>query len=496
MEKKVLDTMLRTEKNLPEAQSMSDTLSPTRTLADLPSPKGIPFFGNIFQIESDRFHQTLEKWARGFGPLYKIQIGRKPLLIVADATMIGALLRDRPDAVRRSSRTANAINDMGVTGVFSDEGDEWRKQRKLVMRALTPEVIRSFFPNLIVLTERLQLRWQTAITAGKPINLLRDLKAYALDVTIGLAMGQDINALEHDNNPLQSDIEFIFSRIARRLISPFAYWHYLKLPVDRAADKSAARIRHAVTGFIAEARKRLEEHPERRLKPTNMMEALIAARDEPGSEFTDDHVVGNAMTMVFAGEDTTSNTIAWLLNFVARDPEVAAHIAAEADAALDGDLLLKAFDKLDQFPFTEAATNEAMRLKPVAPLLGFETNKDMVIGDTMVPQGTVMLACMRYAALLDENFPQHQTFNPDRWTSDQAKTTNADPARKLFPFGGGPRFCPGRFLAMTEIKMVTTMIARNFTMSIDPDAPPVDEQFTFTMTPSALPIRLAQRAPA
>ena len=490
-----MDTVLITEKKSNGSNSIVDTAPPARTVADLPGPKGIPIFGNIFQIESDRFHQSLEKWAQQYGSLYKIQIGRKPLLIVADATMIAGLLRDRPDAIRRSSRTAQAINDMGVTGVFSDEGDEWRKQRKLVMRALTPEVIRNFFPQMIMLTERLRLRWQTALAAGQPVDVLRDLKAYALDVTIGLAMGQDINALEHDHNPLQSDIEFIFSRTARRLTSPFAYWHYVKLPVDRAADKSAARIRQALTGFIAQARKQIEAHPERRAKPTNMMEALIVARDEPGSEFTDDHVIGNAMTMVFDGEDTTSNTIAWLLDFVARDPEVAARLAAETDRVLDADLILRAFDKLDQFPFTEAATNEAMRLKPVAPLLGFETNKAVMIGDTLVPQGTVMLACMRHAALQEENFPQHQAFRPERWLSDQSATTNADPARKLFPFGGGPRFCPGRFLAMTEIKMVTTMIARNFTLSLAENAPPVQEQFTFTMVPSVLPIRLAQRKP-
>jgi cytochrome P450 len=104
-----------------------------------------------------------------------------------------------------------------------------------------------------------------------------------------------------------------------------------------------------------------------------------------------------------------------------------------------------------------------------------------------------MLVCLRHAALQEENYPQHQKFDPERWLSDHGTTPNADPARKLFPFGGGPRFCPGRFLAMTEIKMVMTMIARNFTMSIDENAPAVEEKFSFTMQPSALPIRLALR---
>jgi cytochrome P450 len=488
-----LDT-ITIEKNLNSPPTIDNSPQSTRTLAELPGPQGVPLFGNAFQIDSSRFHQSLESWAHEFGPLYRLRIGRKRILIVADHNLIAALLRDRPDAIRRSTRTANAINELGIRGVFTDEGDEWRKQRKLVMRALTPEVIRSFFPNLVTLTNRLQKRWQDAIDHGRPVDILRDLKAYALDVTIGLAMGQDINALENEHEPLQRDIEFIFSLFARRVTAPFAYWHYFKLPVDHAADKCVTRIRDAITGFIAQARKNLEKHPERRLKPTNMMEALIAARDEPDSGFTDDHVIGNAITMVFAGEDTTSNTIAWLLSFAAGNDAVTSNLVAETDAVLQEGSILDDFGLLDRLAYLEASATEAMRLKPVAPLLGLETIKDVMLGDVLVPQGTVMLACMRIAALQDEHFAQADAFLPDRWLQGNVNNLNNDSTRKIFPFGGGPRFCPGRFLAMTEIKMVTSMVMRNFAMTLDQNAPPVEERFTFTMHPSALPIRFSKRS--
>lgn len=487
-----MDTALK-EQCAEDSVAPDNTITAIRTLADLPSPKTVPLLGNIPQIKSTQFHHALENWAREFGSLYKIQLGRKQILVVADPALIGTLLRDRPDALRRSNRTAKAFDDLGISGVFTDEGDEWRKQRKLVMRALTPEVIRHFFPTLSSMTERLLKRWQTTLAAGGHVDILRDLKAYTLDVTINLAMGQDINTLEHPHNPLQRDIEFIFGRVARRLTSPFAYWRHIKLPIDRATDNSMKRIRKAITGFIAQARKNINDNPELRQKPSNMMEALIVTRDEPGSEFTDENVIGNAITLVFAGEDTTSNTIAWLLDFVARNTDIAASMSEEADAILGENTVLQAFGALDRFTFTEAATTEAMRLKPVAPMLSLETNCELMIGDILVPRGAVILTCLRHAGMQEENFPQHQEFRPERWLENQAARTNADPARKLFPFGGGARFCPGRFLAMAEIKMVTAMITRNFTMSIEKDAPPVKELFTFTMTPSALPIRLKQR---
>src|SRR4051812_22419259 len=117
-----------------------------RTFEDLPGPKGVPLLGNVFQIDSMQFHVTLENWVREFGPMYRFQAGPRKIMVVSDPILIGTLLRDRPDTMRRTFRSARAFQELGTTGVFNAEGEEWRRQRKLVMRALTPEVIRNFFP--------------------------------------------------------------------------------------------------------------------------------------------------------------------------------------------------------------------------------------------------------------------------------------------------------------------------------------------------------------
>ena len=424
--------------------------------------------------------------------MYRFQGGPRKLMVLSDPSIIATLLRDRPDALRRTVRSERVLKELGTTGVFSAEGEEWRRQRKLVMRALTPEVIRNFFPTLVLLAERLLARWASATAAGRKVDVLRDLKAWTLDVTIWLAMGQDINTLEHDTNPLQKDIEAIFHRVARRLTSPVSYWRYFRLPVDRAADAASARIRDAATGFIAQARARMDANPALRAKPTNLLEAFVAARDEPDSGFTDIHVIGNAVTMVFAGEDTTSNTIAWLLDFLSRDERVAGLVAAEADAVLGDSRVLRDFGAIDRFPYLDASVNEAMRIKPVAPFLGLETNKELVVGGVLVPARTPIIVMLRLAGMNPADFPEPDLFRPERWLGEKPPV-NDDPARKLFPFGGGPRFCPGRYLAMAEIKMAVSMVARNFRVRLDANPAEVKELFTFTMTPSALPVHLVAR---
>lgn len=490
------------------AASAATAARPTaRGMYGLPGPQGWPILGCARDINAAPFHLVLENWARLYGPLYRFKVLRKRFIVTSERDVIATLLRDRPDVMQRSSRTSAMLEEIGTRGLFTAEGDEWRRQRKLVMRALTPEVIHNFFPTLTALTDRLRRRWDDAIAAGRPVDLLRDLKAWTLDVTIGLAMGQDINTLELEAHPLQRDIEFLFKLVAKRLTTPLPYWRValLKRGADHEAEAAAARIQRAIFGFIAEARKALERDPALRSKPSNMLEALIVACDEPDSGFNDEAVVGNAITMVFAGEDTTSNTLAWLIDFLAAHPACAAAMAQEAEQVLGLGAVLHDYRLLDRLRYVDAATREAMRLKPVAPLMACESRQDIVIDGVTVPAGTTIFMLMRASADRDSGLAQPELFLPQRWldaandagasggASGSASGGADDPGRKQFPFGAGPRFCPGRYLAMAEIKMLMSMLARNFALQPVPGAAPAEECFTFTMTPSALPVRLIRK---
>ena len=449
----------------------------------LPGPAGLPLVGNV-GFDTAHFHQRLEQWAREYGPLYRFRMMDRRFLITSRHKDIAQILHDRPDQWRRSRRVASILEEAAARGVFSAEGEEWRRQRKLVMHALTPEVINRFHPTLAAMTERLRRRWLAAAEAGQPQHLLRDLKAFALDVIIGMAMGQDQNMLEHEDNPLQRDIEFVFRQVARRLVAPVSYWRKIKLPVDRDTDAAGLRIRTAVDGFIADARRRMAVNPALHDKPGNLLEAMLAVCDVPGSGISDAVVQANAINMVFAGEDTTANTIAWLLHLLSQAPEAAARLAREADTA----------PALDQMPYLDACVQEAMRLKPVAPIMGAEAVQDVALDGVRVPAGVVVFMLLRHAFERDVPLADGAEFRPERWLDPALKEKFDDPGRKMLPFGGGPRFCPGRYLAMCEIRMVMSMLARSFTIHALPAAPPVEELFTFTMTPSALPLLLRPRA--
>ncbi|MDB5856237.1 MAG: cytochrome [Herminiimonas sp.] len=464
-----------------------------RIYAELPGPPPLPIVGNIHQI-TDAYHVTMEKWAALYGPLFRFRLGRRNVLGLADFDLIHQMLTDRPDNVRRSSLTDRLMAEMGVIGVFNAEGSDWRTQRKLVMRALTPEMVRTFFPNLVILTRRLLFKWNATLESGQQVDVLADLEALTLDTSIWLAMGQDINTLEHHENALPVDIGIVFDTIGRRGTMPVAYWRHFMLPSDRRADVSLARVRQAVDGFIRQTRDKLKTQPLLRAKPSNLLEALVAAAEEPGSGVTDAILIGNAITLVFAGEDTTSHSLAWLLYLLAKHPAAAAKVAGEADRVLGANQVLTEYAALETFPYLEAATKETMRLKPVAPFIPLEPNRDMVLGDTLIPRGTGVVALTRAAAHRKTNYIRPEDFDPDRWSISTDVSTSTGLTRQLLPFGGGQRFCPGRFFALAEMTMFASMISKNFDFTLDPGAAPVEEKFGFTMTPSALPLRLKKAA--
>ena len=129
------------------------------------------------------------------------------------------------------------------------------------------------------------------------------------------------NTFESEEEVIQQHLEHVLPAFFKRLLAPFPYWRWFKLPAERALGEHLAALSRAVQDFIAQARSRMASNPELRTKPTNLIEAMIAARDTESSGLDDQDVAGNVLTMLLAGEDTTANTLAWAIWFLSRNPE-------------------------------------------------------------------------------------------------------------------------------------------------------------------------------
>jgi hypothetical protein len=129
----------------------------------------------------------------------------------------------------------------------------------MVMAALDPGHVKAFFPMLLTVAERLRGRWEKAARTGAEIDLQADLMRYTVDVVAGLAFGTDVNTLESDADVIQRHLKPDLPGARRRVMAPFPYWHYLKMPSDRALERSVREVRAAIETFIAAAKERLRE---------------------------------------------------------------------------------------------------------------------------------------------------------------------------------------------------------------------------------------------
>jgi cytochrome P450/nitrite reductase/ring-hydroxylating ferredoxin subunit len=462
-----------------------------RTLSDLPGPRSFPIVGNLLQLEMRGLHRNLEAWVAEYGAVYRIRMGPNKVIVLAEPGLTEQVLRDRPEGYRRASNVEPVFHELGVDGVFSAEGEVWRPQRKLAMQALANRQLRSFYPALCSITKRLERRWRAKADAGVEVDLVEELKRFTVDITTMLVFGYDANTIEQGDDVLQRKLELVFPTLNRRLFALLPTWRWLRMPADRKVDRALAELRIWLNQLIAEARARLADDPKRAEQPENFLESMLSWREPDGTPVSDDIVIGNAITMLLAGEDTTAYTLAWAVHHLCDAPAAVQGLREETNALLNGDVVPADIETANRLMYAGAVANEAMRLRPVAPFLLLEANSDRVIGDIAIPRGTWVAVLTRPPALADHNFATPNEFRPERW-HEHSQTTPHEKSAHM-PFGSGPRICPGRSLALLEMKVLLAMLYRSFDVERIGAASDVTERFSFTMSPVGLKVRLTAR---
>ncbi len=474
----------------------------TRRVRDLPGPSTIPLLGNALDMDVERLHLDMEGWAEQFGTVFQYSIGTRRLMVTTEPALHQEALRDRPERFRRWSNFEEVFDELRAHGVFSAEGASWRPQRRLSMEALSHRHLRGFYGTLQTVAGRLVRRLAAEARGGEELDVNALFKRFTVDVTTQLAFGHDVNTLEvpEEQNVLLRNLEQIFPGVARRVLAPVPYWRWFKLPTDRALDRALVEVRDFLTNLVEESRARLEEYPERKVRPTNFLEAMLVARDEHDAPFSVDTILGNAMQILLAGEDTTAHTLAWSVHELCERPDVVAALRAEADEVLGGASVPADIDAAGRLAYAAGVANETMRLRPVAPFLGLEAIRDTTLGDVALAAGQRFVLLTRPPGMTAEHFAAPTELRPERWLEREGRrgdpaqdARGAHDAQVMLPFGSGPRICPGRSLALLEMRIVLAAIYKEFDLVRVGRPSEVKEVFAFTMHPRGLFVRVKAR---
>ncbi|MBV8795091.1 MAG: cytochrome P450 [Hyphomicrobiales bacterium] len=461
-----------------------------RSLDELPGPTPLPLLGNAHQIDISKAHLILEGWARQYGPTFKFYRGRTRVVVTSDATMINEALSARPDTFKRSERTDETFSEVGIKGVFNAEGAAWRSQRKLAAAALAQRSLKQLYPHIETIAARLKRRWERAAATGEALDLVDEMKRFTVDVTMLIAFGHDANTVEATNDVIQRHLEIILPTVSRRILAVFPRWRYIKLSSDRRLDEALVAANEWLAGLVVKTRDQLEASPDKANHPANFLESMVVAVDENGKAYSDATIMSNLITMLIAGEDTTAFTLAWAVHELCDKPQWAEALRREADDICGASDVARDVDVVNRLPIAGAIANETLRLRPVAPFMGISANIDTSLGGYFVPKGTTIVLLLRPQALDPQNFFDPLAFRPERWL--EASSAPHDPSAQV-PFGAGPRMCPGRSLALLEIKSLLSMMYKNFDVERAGRAEDVTELFGFTMSPAGLKVRFRPR---
>lgn len=466
-------------------------------LADLPSPKGLPVLHQLPELIGRRFNAVLEQWADELGPMFVVRAPPQgEVLVVADAELVRKILRARPARVARYRTMREVIDELGVTGVFTAEGEAWRRQRKLVMAGFNSRAMLASFDQVAEITERLRVHWEAA--RGEPVDVLEDLMRYTIDITGAVALGRDLDTIRRGPDVLRRHLEVVFPALIRRIASPFPYWRWgLKRREDRELEASVAAVREIVLDMVRDARARIAREHRDPASPKSLLEALLLAADgaapdqASGARLSDEEVYSNLITILLAGEDTTANTTAWMLHHASRNAHVRERLRAEADDVLGDAPVLPSHEAARRLRYTRALMLESGRMNPIGAVMFLETVEAQVIGSVRVPADTPVFLLLRHIMTRREHFGRPHELMPERWLDDERPVGLAHSPKLDFHFGGGPRICPGRPMALLEGAMVTSMVAKHF--DIEATQARVREKVSFTMGPAELKLRFAPR---
>jgi cytochrome P450 len=412
-----------------------------RSIDDLASPPGWPLLGQLLHFDPLRAHAQFELWARELGTPFRLQLGPGYTAVVFDdVDLCHEISRARPHRYTRSGRIQPVAQEMGFNGLFSVEGVAWEAQRKLIVQTLNATHFKTWFATLSAITQRLYRRWQQAAQQGTVLEMTQELKRYTVDVTSALAFGEDPDTISQSSGTIQPHLELIFPAMMKRVMTPFSYWKWFRLPADRQLDRSLAVVRGYAQACVARARLRLADaQPD---APRNALEAMLLR--QTALNLSNDDVVANVFTLLLAGEDTTAHSLAWTMLYLAADLPLQQRMHAQACDAFGQTQVCPDYATLQRLEDFEHLGLEALRLRPVVPFNSFEPVEDVILRDIRVPARTKLFFINRPSLTDPLRFANPNRYDPARWwPAHNAAADAMHDIRAFMQFGAGPRVCPG-----------------------------------------------------
>jgi cytochrome P450 len=444
-------------------------------LSETASPPGrLPLLGDYLSYRADRLGFWTDVGRNG--PLVEVRFGTQRFAVVTDPAIAEHILLTAVKDHPRDRRLMALNRGPGPELMFNtDRWDEWKHRRRI----LSPGFHRSHIAG-----------FASAIVAGARVTAARlagedraDVQAVLRDMTMRIILATMFSVTdEGETRRLQEVFETSSRVVASRASAPVPLPYWVPTPTN---FKLRRQLRYKWRTLSRIIRQRVEDGPGRQ----DLLDLLLArGAGEEGSDLSLRDLVGEMSGIVFAGHETTAETLTWLIYEVSRHPPVEQRLLEEfADVLAGRDPTM---DDLAAMPYTERVILETLRLHPPVYLTIREADVDQQLDGFHIPRGTRLVLNIRGLHRDPAAWTDPDRFDPDRFAPERSSDRHRF---QYLPFLDGPKKCLGDTFAMTEMRLVVPVLLGALRFVYEAPEPP--EPFAgFTLAVrNGLPMKVRSR---
>ena len=452
-----------------------DLLDERSATVSFPPGETRPSLARTRRFADDPLSLLLESYER-FGPVFTLRLFHaNAVFALGPEANHHITVSHASNFLYRTSYFRDLIGFAG-DGLLTTDGEFHHTSRRIMLPAFHREQIMSSLDTMLEETSAAL----DSITPGDTIDLYAFTRRLALRIAMRALFGLDPDgpaARSIDAAALFEQTLSFYARdyALRMLRGPFT-------PFDHQ-QKATRTLNRLIYSEISRRRSTGK-------RGDDVLSLLIDATDESGAALTDTQIRDEVMTLMFAGHDTTTSTIAFMFYELARHPDVVERLHAEQRAELAGSPPTP--DQLmgEGLPYLEMVLDETLRLYPPAWIGPRRSIASFELCGHTVPGNAFVNYCSWASHHLPDVFEDPEELRPERF-APEAKS--ALPRGAYIPFGGGSRTCIGMRFGQLEVRTIATLILSLFSLSLSDDFHLSIRQMPTISPAQGLPMVVASR---
>ncbi|NWZ23282.1 CP2K6 protein, partial [Asarcornis scutulata] len=442
-----------------------------------PGPKPLPIIGNLHILDLKKLDRTMIKLSETYGPVFRIQMGPKTVVVLSGYDTVKEALVNHADAFAGRPKIQIVKETGKGKGVIFSYGENWK-----VMRRFTLTTLRDFGMGKKAIEDRVVEEYGYLADViesqkGKPLEMTLIMNAAVANVIVSILLGKRYDYEDPTFKRLLSLMNEnirLFGRPPVSLYNMFpALGFFLK---DRKAFlENMKEVNAFIKVTFIEHLKVLDRNDQR-----SFIDAfLVRQQEENGKDngfFDNENLTEVVRNLFAAGTDTTSTTLRWGLLLMMKYPEIQKKVQDEIEQVLGSNP--PRIEHRTQMPYTDAVIHEVQRFANILPLsLPHETTEDVTLKGYFIPKGTYIIPLLTSVLHDKSQWEKPDTFYPEHFLDSEGKFVKKD---AFMPFSAGRRICAGETLAKMELFLFFTSLLQRFTFHPPPGVSTSDLDISHT----------------